>query len=140
MLTRSTTSLRLMLIDRLLPAMLGLLLVGALAANWVALRAATKAYDRGLLDTAFAIAEQLRVVDGKLQLPLSQQARAVLLGGQIDKHRTLRCAPQALPKIKPLVGTPVPAVASTFSTFATWFTAVPRTWRTISAIPFMPWI
>jgi two-component system sensor histidine kinase TctE len=85
MLTRSTTSLRLMLIDRLLPAMLGLLLVGALAANWVALRAATKAYDRGLLDTAFAIAEQLRVVDGKLQLPLSQQARAVLLTDKFDQ-------------------------------------------------------
>jgi hypothetical protein len=85
MLTRSTTSLRLMLIDRLLPAMLGLLLIGALAANWVALRAATKAYDRGLLDTAFAIAEQLRVVDGKLQLPLSQQTRAVLLTDKFDQ-------------------------------------------------------
>ena len=75
---RNASSLRWMLIDRLLPAMLGLLLLGALAANWVALRAATKAYDRGLLDTAFAIAEQLQMVDGKLQLPLAPQARAVL--------------------------------------------------------------
>lgn len=82
---RNTQSLRLMLIDRLLPAMLILLLLGALAANWVALRAATKAYDRGLLDTAFAIAEQLRVVDGKLQLPLNQQARTVLLTDKFDR-------------------------------------------------------
>jgi len=82
---RSTNSLRMMLIDRLLPAMLILLLLGALAAYWVALRAATKAYDRGLLDTAFTIAEQLRVVDGRLQLPLSQQARAVLLTDKFDR-------------------------------------------------------
>ncbi|MCG2577468.1 sensor histidine kinase N-terminal domain-containing protein [Dechloromonas sp. XY25] len=81
----NTTSLRLMLINRLLPAMLALLLLGALAAYVVALRAATKAYDRGLLDTAFTIAEQLRVVDGKLQLPLSQQARAVLLTDKFDR-------------------------------------------------------
>lgn len=81
----NTTSLRLMLINRLLPAMLVLLLLGALAAYWVALRAATKAYDRGLLDTAFTIAEQLRVVDGKLQLPLSQQARTVLLTDKFDR-------------------------------------------------------
>jgi two-component system sensor histidine kinase TctE len=85
MALRSTNSLRLMLIDRLLPAMLVLLLLGALAANWVALRAATKAYDRGLLDTAFAIAEQLRVVDGKLQLPLNPQARVVLLTDKFDR-------------------------------------------------------
>jgi len=82
---RSAVSLRIMLIDRLLPAMLILLLLGALAAYWVALRAATKAYDRGLLDTAFTIAEQLRVVDGRLQLPLSQQARAVLLTDKFDR-------------------------------------------------------
>lgn len=74
-----------MLIDRLLPAMLGLLLIGALAANWVALRAATKAYDRGLLDTAFAIAEQVQVVDDKLLLPLTPQARTVLLTDKFDR-------------------------------------------------------
>lgn len=85
MLTRSTNSLRLMLIDRLLPAMLLLLLLGALSANWLALRAATKAYDRGLLDTAFAISEQLRMVDGKVLLPLTPQARAVLLTDKFDR-------------------------------------------------------
>ncbi len=82
---RNASSLRWMLIDRLLPAMLGLLLVGALSANWVALRAATKAYDRGLLDTAFAIAEQLQMVDGRPQLPLTQQARTVLLTDKFDR-------------------------------------------------------
>ena len=40
----------------------------------------------------------------------------------------------------PLVGTPVPAVTSTFSTPGTWFTDVPRTCRTPSAMPFMPWM
>ncbi len=30
-------------------------------------------------------------------------------------------------RTRPLVGTPVPAVTRTCSTFATWFTAVPRT-------------
>ena len=40
----------------------------------------------------------------------------------------------------PLVGTPVPAVTSTCSTASTWLTEVPRTWRTPSAMPFMPWM
>ncbi|MFN4342959.1 MAG: sensor histidine kinase [Azonexus sp.] len=82
---RNASSLRWMLIDRLLPAMLGLLVVGAVLANWVALRAATKAYDRGLLDTAFAIAEQLQIVEGRPQLPLTQQARTVLLTDKFDR-------------------------------------------------------
>ena len=40
----------------------------------------------------------------------------------------------------PLVGTPVPAVTSTCSAPSTWLTEVPRTWRTASAMPFMPWM
>ena len=48
-------------------------------------------------------------------------------------------APYAL-RISPLVGTPVPAVTSTWSTSGTGFTEVPRTWRTASAMPFMPWM
>jgi hypothetical protein len=43
-------------------------------------------------------------------------------------------------RITPLVGTPVPAVTSTFWTSGTGLTDVPRTWRTASAIPFMPWM
>jgi len=79
------SSLRLQLLQRLLPAMLALLLAGAATAYWVAWRSATKAYDRALFDTALAIAEQLRMVDGKAQLPLTPQARAVLLTDKFDR-------------------------------------------------------
>lgn len=79
------TSLRIQLLRRLLPAMLALLLAGAGTAYWVAWRSATKAYDRALFDTTLAIAEQLRMVDGKPQLPLTQQARAVLLTDKFDQ-------------------------------------------------------
>ena len=43
---------------------------------------------------------------------------------------------------RPLVGTPVPAVTSTWldAAAATGLTEVPRTWRTASAMPFMPWM
>ena len=78
-------SLRLQLLRRLLPAMLALLMAGAATAYWVAWRSATKAYDRALLDTALAITEQLRIVDGKAQLPLTPQARAVLLTDKFDQ-------------------------------------------------------
>ena len=79
------SSLRVQLLQRLLPAMLALLLAGAATAYWVAWRSATKAYDRALFDTALAIAEQLRMVDGKPQLPLTPQARAVLLIDKFDQ-------------------------------------------------------
>lgn len=79
------TSLRFQLLRRLLPTMLALLLCGAATAYWVAWRSATKAYDRALLDTTLAIADQLKVVDGKPQLPLTQQARAVLLTDKFDR-------------------------------------------------------
>lgn len=78
-------SLRFQLLRRLLPAMLALLLAGAATAYWVAWRSATKAYDRALFDTTLAIADQLRMVDGKPQLPLTQQARAVLLTDKFDQ-------------------------------------------------------
>lgn len=79
------TSLRLLLLQRLLPAMLALLLAGAGTAYWVAWGSATKAYDRALFDATLALAEQLRVVDGRLQLPLTPQARAVLLTDKFDE-------------------------------------------------------
>lgn len=78
-------SLRLQLLQRLLPAMLAMLLAGAATAYWIAWRSATKAYDRALFDTTLAIAEQLRVVDGKPQLPLTPQARDVLLTDKFDR-------------------------------------------------------
>ena len=80
-----TSSLRGQLLSRLLPALLGLLLAGASTAYWIAWRSATKAYDRALFDTTLAITEQLRLVDGKAQLPLTPQARAVLLTDKFDQ-------------------------------------------------------
>ncbi len=44
------------------------------------------------------------------------------------------------PRIRPDVGTPVPAVTRTCSTSGTGFTDVPRNCRTPSAMPFMPWM
>ena len=80
-----TPSLNRLLLRRLLPAMLALLMASAATAYWVAWRSATKAYDQGLFDTALAIAEQLRPVDGKPQLPLTPQTRAVLLTDTFDQ-------------------------------------------------------
>jgi two-component system, OmpR family, sensor histidine kinase TctE len=78
-------SLRFLLLRWLLPAMLVLLLAGAVTAYWVALRSATKAYDRALFDTALAIVEQLTIQDGKPVLPLTAQARDVLLVDKFDQ-------------------------------------------------------
>lgn len=77
------SSLRQMLLARLLPAMVALLLAGAGMAYWIALGSATKAYDRSLYDIALAVAGRLNVSDGKLHVELAQQARDVLL---IDKY------------------------------------------------------
>lgn len=82
---KDTQSLRLKLIDRLLPATLILLLVGAMAAYWIALRSATKAYDRSLLDTAFAISQQIHLDEGLPQLDLTPQARTILLTDKFDR-------------------------------------------------------
>lgn len=81
----ATTSLRLLLLERLLPAMLLLLLAGAGTAYWVAHGSATKAYDRSLYDIALAIAGQLEVKEGRLQLSLTPQAREVLLTDKYDR-------------------------------------------------------
>ena len=78
-------SLRFLLLRWLLPAMLVLLLASAVTAYWVALRSATKAYDRALFDIALAIADQLTLPDGKPELPLTAQARDVLLTDKFDK-------------------------------------------------------
>src|SRR6185312_6882101 len=43
-------------------------------------------------------------------------------------------------RISALVGTPVPEVTSTCSTSSTWLWDVPRTCRTPSVMPFMPWM
>lgn len=82
---KAPASLRYQLLRRLLPALLLILLAGAATAYWVAWHSATKAYDRALLDTALAISEQLRLVDGKPQLPLTPQARTMLLTDKFDE-------------------------------------------------------
>jgi len=78
-------SLRFLLLRWLLPAMLVLLLASAVTAYWVALRSATKAYDRALFDIALAIADQLTLAGGKPVLPLTAQARDVLLTDKFDQ-------------------------------------------------------
>jgi two-component system sensor histidine kinase TctE len=78
-------SLRFLLLRRLLPALLLILLAGAATAYWVALHSATKAYDRALLDASLAIVQQLAIADGKPALPLSRQARQVLLVDKFDR-------------------------------------------------------
>lgn len=80
-----SVSLRYLLLSRLLPAMLLLLIAGAATAYWTAWRSTTKAYDRALFDAVLAIADQLQIVDGKPQLPLTPQARAVLLTDKFDE-------------------------------------------------------
>ena len=61
---------------------------------------------------------------------------AVTEPGQLDQ--AAQPGPQAGPRMRPLVGTPVPAVTSTGPSPGTWFTELPRTCLTASAMPFMP--
>lgn len=83
---RQPTSLRQQLLLRLLPAMLLLLVAGALTAYSVALRSAVLAYDRALLDTALALAGQVSVGPGGPQLVLPKAAQDILL---TDKYDTI---------------------------------------------------
>ena len=91
----SPGSLRGSLLRRLLPAMLALLAAGAGTAYWVALRSATLAYDRALLDIALAISEQVKANGGTLLLNLSPQAQAVLLTDKYDRIYFAVRGPQA---------------------------------------------
>ena len=78
-------SLRRQLLLRLLPAMLLLIVAGAFVAYSVALRSAVHAYDRALLDSALALAGQIRVVDGKPSLILPHAAQEILLTDKDDE-------------------------------------------------------
>lgn len=78
-------SLRRQLLLRLLPAMLLLIVAGAFVAYSVALRSAVHAYDRALLDSALALAGQIRVVDGKPSLSLPHAAQEILLTDKDDE-------------------------------------------------------
>jgi len=106
-------SLRRLLLTWLLPAMLTLVAAGALTAYGIALRSATWAYDRALLDTALALSGQIRVVSGHPVLNLPAQAQEILLtdrydnvfyevigpqGESVGGHRGLPRPPRLLPE------------------------------------------
>lgn len=80
----SRPSLRRLLLVWVLPSMLGLVAAGALTAYGIALRSATWAYDRALLDTALALSGQIHVIDGYPVLNLPSQAQEILLTDRYD--------------------------------------------------------
>jgi len=71
-----------------------LLLAGAATAYVVALRTATVAYDRSLLDVALALAEQVKIKDGRILLDLPPVAQHVLLIDKYDRLYYLVNGPQ----------------------------------------------
>ncbi len=78
-------SLHFLLLRRLLPAMLVVLAAGAAASYWIALRSTNLAYDRSLLNTALALAGQVRIADGYPVLQLTPQAQAILTTDKYDR-------------------------------------------------------
>lgn len=80
----SRPSLRRLLLVWVLPSMLGLVAAGALTAYGIALRSATWAYDRALLDTALALSGQIHIIDGHPVLNLPSQAQEILLTDRYD--------------------------------------------------------
>ena len=77
-------SLSRLLLQQLLPSMGAVLLVGAALGYWVAHRSATLAYDRSLLDANVAIAGQITIKNGRLDLHLPEAAQRVLLADTFD--------------------------------------------------------
>ena len=83
-----------MLMGWLLPALIALLLAGALTAYLVALKNANRAYDRALLDTTLAIAAQVKTEPGRTLLELPAVAQQVLLTDKYDQIYYLVVGPQ----------------------------------------------
>ena len=81
---RTETSLSGKLLRRLLPAMLLMVVVSAIIAYLIAHQAATRAYDRSLIDSARAIANQVNYQDGNLTLRLPPVAEQMLLTDEFD--------------------------------------------------------
>jgi two-component system sensor histidine kinase TctE len=81
---KSGHSLRQLLLGWLLPPLVILLAVGAIAAYLITLSVATQAYDRALLDAALAIAKQVRIENGQTVLNLPPIAQQVLLTDKFD--------------------------------------------------------
>lgn len=64
--------------------MLAMMAAGAFTAYSIALRSAIHAYDRALLDTALALAGQIREHNGKLDINLPKAAEEILLTDKFD--------------------------------------------------------
>ena len=79
-----SNSLSRLLLQKLLPSIGVVLLLGGALGYWVALRSATLAYDRSLLDANLAIAGQISVKDGHLDLHLPEAAQRVLVADNFD--------------------------------------------------------
>jgi two-component system, OmpR family, sensor histidine kinase TctE len=78
-------SLRRLLLGWLLLPLLALLGIGVAISYAVALRAATQAYDRALLDPVLALAQHIKVVGDKVTVDLPEAARDVLLVDSYDR-------------------------------------------------------
>jgi two-component system sensor histidine kinase TctE len=77
-------SLKIRLLTLLILPLTAILLIGALAAYFLAWRPATAAYDQALADAALALAQRLHVQDGRLALDLPNQAEEVLRTDEFD--------------------------------------------------------
>ncbi len=78
-------SLARQLLRQLLPLMTAILITGAGVVYFVAHREATVAYDRALMDVSLALASQVEIMDGHVQLQLPEIAEKVLLIDGYDK-------------------------------------------------------
>lgn len=78
-------SLRRLLLSWLLPAMALLIAAGAGTAYTTALGHASRAYDRALFDTVLALNEQVKLVDGKLNVNLPTPAQQILTTDKYDQ-------------------------------------------------------
>ncbi len=72
------------LLNRLIPSLLALLIVGALVSYRVALSYANRAYDRALQDSTTAIAAQVHNTSGRTVLELPAVAQQILLADKYD--------------------------------------------------------
>jgi two-component system sensor histidine kinase TctE len=81
-----TQSLRGQLLWWLMPPLALVFVVGTVIAYYAAYNFANRAYDDGLFDTARALAQQVRMVDGRAELNLRQQAVEILEFDPYDKE------------------------------------------------------
>ena len=75
----ASESLRRGLIRRLVPALAAIGFIGVIAAYSLGYRYATLAYDRALFDSVVALAGQVALRNGELQVDLPPEARKLLV-------------------------------------------------------------